>query len=98
MSSSVASFLHNLLGLDHGFIRGSIGTYTVEKVIDPRSKVQQEAVVEFSNPAIRDAVKGMGYKLEGKRAGIRIEIPNFLKSDFYVLQNVAYKLKMVRVV
>ena len=51
-------------------------------------------VVEFVSPGVRDAVKGSGHKLQGKRAGIRMELPHFLKSDFHVLQSVSYRLKM----
>ena len=36
----------------------------------------------------------MGFKLKGKRAGIRMEVPHFLRSDFQVLQNLSYKMKM----
>ena len=51
-------------------------------------------MVEFPSPAIRDFVKSFGFKLEGLQAGIRMEIPNFLKSDFHVLQNLSYKMKL----
>ena len=67
---------------------------SARKVVEPRSKIQNEVVVEFSAPAVRDAVKGSGHKLQGKRAGIRMELPHFLKSDFHVLQAISYRLKM----
>ena len=38
-------------------------------------------------------MKARGYKLEGKQAGIRIEIPNYLKSDFHVLQSISFKMR-----
>ena len=38
--------------------------------------------------------KASGFKLEGKRAGIRMEVPTFLRSDFHVLQNLQYEMKM----
>lgn len=50
-------------------------------------------VVEFFSASIRDTVKGSGYKLEGRDAGIRMELPTHLRSDFHVLQNLAFKLK-----
>ena len=43
---------------------------------------------------MRDSIKARGFKLEGKRAGIRIELPHFLKSDFNVLQSISYRMKM----
>ena len=63
-------------------------------MVEPRSKIQSEVVVEFPSAAIRDYIKSSGYKLEGQQAGIRMEIPNYLKSDFHVLQNLSYRLKM----
>ena len=51
--------------------------------MEPRLRLSSK----FTSSAIRDFIKGKGFKLEGKRAGIRIEVPNHLKSDFHVLQN-----------
>ena len=65
----------------------------MSKVREPRSKIASEAVVEFLSPPIRDSVKSRGYKLEGKRTGMRLELPHFLKSDFQVLQSLSYKMK-----
>ena len=91
--SAVGDFLCGKLDFDMSFV-ADIGQCHVERVIDPRSKVQCEVIVEFPTSAVRDAVKARGFKLEGKRAGIRIEIPHFLKSDFNVLQSVSYRMKM----
>ena len=49
--------------------------------------------MEFPSAAIRDSIKSLGFKLEGQSAGLRMEILNFLKSDFHVLQNMSFKLK-----
>ena len=62
--------------------------------MEPRSKIEAEVVVEFQTASLRDSIKSTGFRLEGQRAGIRIEVPNFLKSDFHVLQNRSYRLKM----
>ena len=51
---------------------------SVRRMVDPRSKIQQEFIVMYNSPPVRDAVKSSGYKLEGQRAGIRIEVPTFL--------------------
>ena len=93
MAASVRDFLRSKLEID-GEDLDSIVLVSVEKVVEPRSKVQHEAVVEFASPAVRDSIKSSGFKLEGKREGIRIEVPNFLKTDFQALQNLSYKLKM----
>ena len=90
---SARLFLSENLEYSDDFIR-DLGDIKVDHVIEPRSKIQQEAIVDFSTPAVRDAVKGSGFKLQGKRAGIRMEIPHFLKSDFNVLQSLSYRLKM----
>ena len=94
LEGNVKSFLTGHLGFDLNEVDGDFGTMRVERVIDPRSKIKFEAIVEFATPALRDSIKGSGYKLEGKQAGIRMEIPNFLKSDFHVLQSISYKMKM----
>lgn len=51
-------------------------------------------MVEFASPSLRESIKGSGYKLEGKNAGIRMEVPTFLRSHFHVLQNLSYKMKL----
>lgn len=74
-------------------VERDFGSLDTRRVIEPRSKIQDEVVVEFPTSAIRDSVKSCGYRLEGMAAGIKIEIPAFLKSDFHVLQNLAFKMK-----
>ena len=90
LAASLA-FMLEKLGADVGLFELKAGD--VRRIIEPKSKIPDEVVVEFPIAAIRDSIKSLGFKLEGQRAGIRMEIPNFLKSDFYVLQNLSYKLK-----
>ena len=92
--AAVKRFLVEMLGVDREDAEAGLAPSAVERVVDPRSKVDSEVVVTFRNPGIRDSIKSMGFKLEGKRAGIRIEIPVHLKSDFQVLQNLSYRMKM----
>ena len=66
----------------------------VRRIVEPRSKIKNEAVVEFKTIPISDFIKSSGYKLEGVTAGIRMEVPTFLRSDFQVLQNLSYKMKL----
>ena len=68
------------------------GAIKVRRVYEPRSKIKDEAVVEFSSAPIRDTIKGSGYKLEGRNASTRMEVP--LRSDFHVLQNLSYRMKI----
>ena len=91
--AGVVDFLTTRLGFDSDQVR-EFGPITVRRVVEPRSKIDLEVVAEFASTSLRDTIKSMGFKLEGQRAGIRIEVPNFLKSDFHVLQNLSYRLKM----
>ena len=72
---------------------GEVGAVSVRRVEEPRSKIKDEVVVEFSSASIRNTIKGSGWKLEGKEAGIRMEVPIHLRSNFHVLQNLAYKMR-----
>ena len=67
----------------------------VTKVRDPRSKLEDEAVVKFEMKELRDAVKAQGPNLAKFKddAGMRLEIPNFLQKDFKILMRLAYLLK-----
>ena len=94
LQQHVIAFLVEQLQFTESMVDEDFGQFDVERVVDPRSKVEREAVVEFASSALRDSVKGSGYRLEGKRAGIRIEVPNNLKSDFHVLQSISYKMMM----
>ena len=93
LKAASADFLTDKLEFDRSFL-DDVGDFHVERVVDPRSKVEQEVVIELPNPSIRDAIKARGFKLQGKRAGIRIELPHYLKSDFNLLQSISYKMKM----
>ena len=94
LEEDVHKFLTDLLQFSTDFVANDLGRVRVERIVEPRSKIKYEALVEFGSAAIRDSVKGSGYRLEGKQAGIRIEVPNYLKSDFHVLQSISYKMKI----
>ena len=95
LTAAVRSFLVDKLGFDEEMVDRDFGSLEARRIVEPRSKIQKEVVVEFPSAAIRDSIKSSGYRLEGQGAGLRIEVPNFLKSDFHVLQNLAYKMKLV---
>ena len=92
--AAVKKFLIDTLEMEHDFVEQDIGPLKVEKIVDPRSKISHEVIVEFCSVPLRDSIKASGFKLAGKRAGIRIEVPHFLKSDFNTLQNISYRMKM----
>ena len=93
LEHEVRRFLLSNLEIDLEAMEGDAGSIKVRRVVEPRWKIKEEAIVEFSSAPIRDSVKGSGFKLEGKEAGIRFKVPNFSKSDFQVLQLLSYKMK-----
>ena len=64
-----------MLGMELGSLGDEAKIVRVRRVCEPRSKIKDEVVVEFSSPAVRDTMKGSGYKLEGKTASLRVEMP-----------------------
>ena len=59
--------------------------------------IEKEAIVTFSSKEVRDTVRGAAYRLASSptRAGIRLEVPDFLQKNFRAraLENIAYRLK-----
>ena len=91
----VERFLRDHLCLDDNQI-GCLGPFTVRRVpFGPAAKVKHEAVVTYLTVEARDVVKGAARKLAGKSSeyGVRLEIPNTLKSAMSALQSVAYDIK-----
>ena len=91
--AGVYGFLLDHLDFDLEAMDPEAAGIQVRRVVEPRSKIKDEVIVEFATASIRDTVKGSGFKLEGKNAGIRMELPVHLRSDFHVLQNMAFHLK-----
>ena len=58
LEAAVYDFLERNLDLD------SIGTISVRRVVEPRSKIKNEVVVEFETAPLRDSIKALGFKLE----------------------------------
>ena len=56
-----------------------------------------EAIVVFSNKETRDAVRSAATNLagHGKAAGIRMQVPGFLLTNFRALENLGYQMKKV---
>ena len=50
-------------------------------------------VVRFPDVAMRDAVRSAAFNLAGKKAGIRLEIPDALRPSLKALESTAYHLK-----
>ena len=58
-----------------------------------RSKTVGEVVVSFPNVSMRDAARSAAFNLAGKKAGIRLEIPDTLRPSLRALESLAYNLK-----
>ena len=91
----VEKFMKDHLGLSEFFLQ-SVGPFTVQRVpYGPAARIKAEAVVTFQTTDVRDAVKGAARNLAGKGQdyGVRLELPNHLKSAMKALQAVSYELK-----
>ena len=92
---SVKAFLTTHLLLDSDFM-SNLGPFTVKRIPSgPGSKVRDEAVVTFDTIDARDAVKRSAKNLAGKGRGygVRLELPNYLKTAMSALQHVSYEIK-----
>ena len=95
LTEAVKRFLVDDLGLDSCFVE-SVGHFDAQRVPSgPAAKFRGEAVVHFRSVEVRDAIKSAARNLAGKGStyGIRLELPNHLKSAMRALQSVSFDLK-----
>ena len=95
VTSAVRSFMADHLGLSQEFLE-SVGKFEASRVpAGPSAKIKGEVIVTYRSTEVRDAVKGAARNLAGKGAeyGVRLELPNHLKSAMRSLQAVSYDLK-----
>ena len=79
--------------MDPDFI-SRIGQVSIAPCPNPRSNIKNECLVTFATKQIRDAVKAGAVNLKGdKTAGVRIDVPCFLSSNFKALEAMGYNLK-----
>ena len=93
--SEVMKFMSDHLGLSESFLE-SVSPFSVQRVPSgPAARIRDKAVVFFQTTDVRDAIKGAARNLASKGAdyGIRLELPNHLKSAMKDLQAVSYQLK-----
>ena len=71
--------------------------YAIRKIPSGSSragKIVNEVTVEFPSTELRDVVRGAAFNLAGQsEAGIRLEIPHHLMSNFKALNAASYRLK-----
>ena len=92
---SVKTFMTEHLRIDSATM-SDIGDFRVRRVpAGPGSKIQREAIVTFETIDARDVVKASARNLAGKGAdyGVRLEIPNKLKTAMKDLQAASYQIK-----
>ena len=92
---AVTDFMRSHLKLDDQFL-DSLGPFSVRRIpAGPGAKVKGEAVVTFDSVEASDAVRRSARNLAGKgqEYGIRLELPNHLKTAMSALQAVSYEIK-----
>ena len=85
---SAVQFMKKRLHLGNQFI-GSMGPIVCERVpFGPKTKIRNKIIVRFRTTEARDVVRSAATNLAGadKEVGIRLEVPNHLKSDMKSLQ------------
>ena len=94
-SDGLRDFLESKLGLNGTLVEDAINGAVITKIKDPRSKLEEEAVVSFDSKEVRDAVKAQGHNLAKYKdeAGMRLHVPNYLQKDFKILTRLAYLMK-----
>ena len=93
--TGVKEFMTEHLKLGQTFME-SVGHFSVRRVpCGPGSRIQDKVVVAFQSTEVRDAVKSSARNLAGKgqNYGIRLEIPDQLKTAMAALQFVSYDIK-----
>ena len=94
-AQAVRDFITNHLKQDEDFL-DSLGPFDVQRIPSgPAARIRKEAVVFFASVDARDAVKGAAKNLAGKSSdyGVRLELPNHLKSAMQSIQSVSYQIK-----
>ena len=93
--AGVTTFLRDTLSLGTEVI-DSLGQLRTERIpYGPKSKQKNEVLVRFASTEARDVVKGSASNLagQGPDVGIRLELPNHLKSSMKSLQQLSYDIK-----
>ena len=100
LHTEVGTFMLQYLKLGPGFVQPEKLTALEVTPVQKRrpDKCPNEVLVVFPNKAMRDAVRGAASNLgklpKGIKAGMRLEIPDFLQANFKTLEHVANRIKM----
>ena len=92
---AVRGYMKEFLKMDPKTIE-DIGSFRTQRVpAGPGAKFKNEVVVTYRSVEARDAVKGSARNLAGRgqEFGVRLEIPNRLKTAMNALQSASYAIK-----
>ena len=92
---AVKDFMKSYLKLSQDFI-DNMGPIKVQRVpAGPSARIRNEAIVFFGSSEVRDSVRSSARNLAGlgSNYGIRLELPNYLKTHMNALQSASYEIK-----
>ena len=93
--SAAKLFMTEHLHLDSSFM-DALGPIVTQRVPSgPAAKFKDEVIVTYHSTEVRDAVKSAARNLAGKGPdyGVRLEVPNHLKTNLNALQAASYQIK-----
>ena len=89
-------FMREFLKLDGSFLDLIEGRITARRVpFGPKARYKHEIIVVFDSVEARDVVRGAATNLAGRGPdyGVRLEVPNHLRSAMKALQTLSYELR-----
>ena len=93
LRTALSDFLINELQMDPEILN-EVPNFEVRRVRATRSKIEDEVIVLFPDVETRDGVRSAAPRLAGnKDAGVRLEVPEFLRPSLRSLESAAYLLK-----
>ena len=93
LKAALSNFLVGPLQMDPEVLN-DVPSFEVRRVRATRSKIEHEVIVVFPDIETRDAVRAAAPKLAGiKDAGIRLEVPEFLRPSMRSLESTTFLLK-----
>ena len=90
--SSLSIFWVDELDMDPDICE-EIDSYEVRRVRSARGRVENEVCVTFPDVETRDAVRASAPNLAGKKMGMRLEIPEYLRPSLRALESMSYLMK-----
>ena len=92
----VTKYMREMLRLEDSFLDMIRGRFTAKRVpFGPKAKYKNEILVSYESVEARDVVRSAATNLAGKGPdyGIRLEVPNHLRTAMRSLQTLSYELR-----